>query len=535
MHSPLFRASAPSLPTQRRKRLHQALAAVLLIGGAAASPATAATIVITSPDDTNPNATGTCTLRQAIVSMNTGALAGNCAVSDGEDFGIHDTITFAASALATATTPGTITLADSADTSGTVGGTLLITGGRLTIDGKAWRGTSPGRYPDGVTIARPANATKRFGVIRDTASTGGALVLKGLAIRNGYSFGGGGGVAVDAADLTMSDCRVSGNRANDGGGIWSPGGTLTLTRCTIDDNIGNRGGGVYAGSGTATITASTISGNGEWGGSWGGGIRSKGTLAVIDSTISGNSCMEGCGIYVDAGATLTLTRSLVAGNAAYTSGSGIDIRPGGTATVTASTIAGNAARYNGAGVYSQGALTVTNSTIAGNHCYRGGGGVALSGDGTLHLEQATLAQNIAATGGGIGYARPPFANWTGSATIDHSIVSGNTQSSGNDVDLGSAWSGSGNLIASPNAALGPLQDNGGPTPTMQPDPGSAALDAIAPQDCMQPIDQRGVARPWGAGCDIGAVEVVPDRIFFDGFDAASVARTADAPSRRDRG
>jgi hypothetical protein len=45
---------------------------------------------------------------------------------------------------------------------------------------------------------------------------------------------------------------------------------------------------------------------------------------------------------------------------------------------------------------------------------------------------------------------------------------------GNDVHLGSAWSGNGNLISSPNAALGPLQDNGGPTPTMLPGPGSAA-------------------------------------------------------------
>jgi hypothetical protein len=66
---------------------------------------------------------------------------------------------------------------------------------------------------------------------------------------------------------------------------------------------------------------------------------------------------------------------------------------------------------------------------------------------------------------------------------------------GNEIHLGSAWSGNGNLISSPNAALGPLQDNGGPTPTMLPGPGSAAIDAIAPQDCTQAFDQRGVARP----------------------------------------
>ena len=65
--------------------------------------------------------------------MNTGALAGNCEVSDGEDLGVHDTVGFAASALTTAITPGTVTLADSADASGNVGGTLVISDSRLTI------------------------------------------------------------------------------------------------------------------------------------------------------------------------------------------------------------------------------------------------------------------------------------------------------------------------------------------------------------------------------------------------------------------
>lgn len=500
------------------------LAAALLIALAPVSSG-AATIIVTSPDDTNPGASNTCTLRQAIASMNTGALAGNCAVSDGEAFGVHDTINFAASALATASTPGTVALADSADTSGHIGGTLVISDNRLTIDGKAWRGTTPGHYPDGVTIARPAGASNKFGILRDTAAAGGQLVLRGLAIRNGYSFGGGGGgIGVDAADLTMSDCRVSGSTANDGGGIWSLGGALTLTRCTIDGNNGSRGGGVYSGSGTTTITASTISGNGEWGSSWGGGIRSGGELAVIDSTISNNTCMEGCGIYVDTSGTLTLSRTLVTGNDAYLSGSGIYIQAGGAATLTASTIAGNNARYSGAGVYLQGEATIINSTIAGNHCYRDGGGIALLGGGTLRLEQATLAQNGAGAGGGIGYVRPPSAAWTGSATIDHSIISDNTQGSGSDVNLGSAWSGSGNLIASANAALGPLQNNGGATPTMLPGNGSAALDAIAPQDCTQPLDQRGIARPQGAGCDVGAVEVFVDFIFADGFDPLPAMR-----------
>jgi hypothetical protein len=52
--------------------------------------------------------------------------------------------------------------------------------------------------------------------------------------------------------------------------------------------------------------------------------------------------------------------------------------------------------------------------------------------------------------------------------------------------------------------LGPLADNGGPTLTHALLQGSNAIDA-AIGDCP-PTDQRGVARPQGDACDIGAYE-----------------------------
>jgi hypothetical protein len=54
--------------------------------------------------------------------------------------------------------------------------------------------------------------------------------------------------------------------------------------------------------------------------------------------------------------------------------------------------------------------------------------------------------------------------------------------------------------------LGPLQDNGGPTWTHALLPGSPALDVGDPAQCPA-TDQRGVPRPQGAGCDIGAFEL----------------------------
>ena len=67
-------------------------------------------------------------------------------------------------------------------------------------------------------------------------------------------------------------------------------------------------------------------------------------------------------------------------------------------------------------------------------------------------------------------------------------------------------------ISAVDPLLGPLADNGGPTETHELLPGSPAIDAIAVADCVdldgEPVvtDQRGVARPQGVACDIGAFE-----------------------------
>ena len=69
-------------------------------------------------------------------------------------------------------------------------------------------------------------------------------------------------------------------------------------------------------------------------------------------------------------------------------------------------------------------------------------------------------------------------------------------------------------VATPNdPGLGTLGANGGPTQTMLPQPESPVIDAIPAAACQTgvasgiTVDQRGVTRPQGPGCDIGAVEV----------------------------
>ncbi|MFZ1722907.1 MAG: choice-of-anchor Q domain-containing protein, partial [Dokdonella sp.] len=65
--------------------------------------------------------------------------------------------------------------------------------------------------------------------------------------------------------------------------------------------------------------------------------------------------------------------------------------------------------------------------------------------------------------------------------------------------------------------LGPLGDNGGATPTLLPDIDSPAINAGADDVCTA-TDQRGLERPQGSRCDIGAVEAIDDRIFADDFE-----------------
>ena len=62
----------------------------------------------------------------------------------------------------------------------------------------------------------------------------------------------------------------------------------------------------------------------------------------------------------------------------------------------------------------------------------------------------------------------------------------------------------------PNANLGPLQNNGGPTEPHAQLVGSPANDGASCKDMDNndvTQDQRGVSRPQGSACDIGAYEV----------------------------
>ena len=68
------------------------------------------------------------------------------------------------------------------------------------------------------------------------------------------------------------------------------------------------------------------------------------------------------------------------------------------------------------------------------------------------------------------------------------------------------------VVAGGDPLLGAIADNGGPTRTLLPQPGSPLIDAVPVGRCAVANDQRDAPRPAGPGCDVGAVEadgVVP--------------------------
>jgi hypothetical protein len=351
-----------------------------------------------------------------------------------------------------------------------VGGQPLpaITANGLTIQG-------PG--PDSLTVAGGKNGPVLF-----VASGVSGVTISGLTITGGGSGLGGFGIT-------------------SGGGI-SNAGALALVGCVVTDNgilsegFAASGGGIEN-SGTMTITGCAVTGNGVSGktGAYGAGIDNRGQMTITDSIISGNIAyslfVTAAGGGINNSGNLALFRCTVNGN---------QLRPGVLA----------AASGGGVTAMASSVTTITDCTITGNSSTTGGGVQTLGG--SLSLAGCTVAQN---TGGGIA-----LSGGAPAVGLQNTIVAGN---SGGDVS-GAVQSGGDNLVGDPAGAtglqpsdrtnidplLGPLQANGGLTPTMALLPGSPAIDAgsnAAPG--LPATDQRGLNRVVNNVVDIGAFEYQP--------------------------
>lgn len=230
-------------------------------------------------------------------------------------------------------------------------------------------------------------------------------------------------------------------------------------------------------------------------------------------------------------------------NTAADRGGGVFIRAeGGFVRIMHSTISGNFAREGGGVAVDVGTVSIYNSTIsqnrAGDRLPGGLGGGIFNQEGEVDLVHATVAFNGAYAGGGLYVS--PTARRGGQYRVCNSIIAANNLISPPELphNPGHALEGpdlygfgyisdGGNLIGNGSGSagfvhgvnwdmvgddknvldplLGPLVNNGGPTPTHLPQAGSLAIDNGLGKLTFR-HDQRNFGRPVGVP-DIGAVEV----------------------------
>ncbi len=381
----------------------------------------------------------------------------------------------------------------------------------------------------------------------------GELILTNVILQNNQTTGQGGAVAnyntlVVRDSIFTSNVAISPNTpAGAGGALYNDGGVATITNSTFTSNrvqgaFGN-GGAIAIQSGQATITGSTFRNNSALDGGalyvnsstsvtvtngtftensagYGGAIENRGQLRVNNSTLRLNKATSGDGgaIWV-LDSDLDLAYSTVSDNQAATTGGGISCYAN-SVSVIHSTISGNQAGGNGGGIYSTCNLNLTNSTISGNKAPgKGGGGIYQAGSGSGSVAAVTLAGNTAAFGAGV------YNDGAGTSTLSlqATLLAGNKTGNCDGVitSLGYNLADDSNCAAltqlgdqkNVSLPLGPLADNGGGTLTHLPLSGNPAIDAI-PTPCSFADDQRGVARPQGEKCDIGAVEVATVKLVY---------------------
>jgi beta-glucanase (GH16 family) len=291
--------------------------------------------------------------------------------------------------------------------------------------------------------------------------------------------------------------------------IVEGGSTATLRHLVIANGFGFDLAGGILNNGTVNLERSVVTGNAVgasandfWKG--GGGIYSgqNSTLNVIDSTVSNNrtTLVDGGGIYAFFNSAVRIENSTVSGNVAGNVGGGI--RMLGNATIVNSTLSGNtsSAWFGGALFHTDGVANLVNSTVTANLAPAPANaalfvGTFTAANATLNVTNSIVAENADLDGNpGTGCFVAPF----GSGVVTLTSGGANVFTDPTCAPVAS------DQVASA-AGVAPLAANGGPTLTHALNPGSPALDAANPASCPA-TDQRGVARPQGAGCDAGSVE-----------------------------
>lgn len=377
---------------------------------------------------------------------------------------------------------------------------------------------------DGISVAPTTDyiqGSNSYHVVRVDGSTtdvnsttvlDGFIITAGKANGSGADKGGGlyceGSGAGHQCSPTLANLTFSGNWAWYGGGMYNNGSSGGESSPVLTNVIftGNKGqdntGGMYndaqsAGRSSPELTDVTFSGN-QGNNSVGGMLNNAGPGGTSSPilrrvTFSSNSALFGGGMMNSAIGSDSIS----------------------SPSLTNVTFYGNTAGNSGAAMYnteSDGRLepSLVNVTFKNNAATGYGGGMSNSASGGVC---APLLVNVIIWGNTAGFDDPSIRNSDCGPSISHSVIQGSGGSGGGwDGTMGADLGG--NLDADP--ILGGLGNNGGKTQTVPLQPGSSAMDtgedgiyALCPA-----TDQRGLKRPQGPACDIGAFELPQKRVRF---------------------
>ncbi|MDW8396424.1 MAG: choice-of-anchor Q domain-containing protein, partial [Anaerolineae bacterium] len=425
--------------------------------------------------------------------------------------------------VSTQSAPGTVLIADTqilTNLASTGGGWYNDTPGAQMNNSQVrfnttLASTNPAEHGGGIYNTSPASINNSFITDNKAHEDGGGIYNAGPDVNvfnseialnaAGISGLGNGGGAYNAGGMFLNASRVLTNTApGTGGGIHSGGSGFAFVGVQDSilraNNAGQSGGGLYVAAGSnASVNSSRVLSNTA--SVNGGGIYNAGTLFTNFSTIGGqNQAQQGGGIYNAAGGDISNAFAITITANSATDGAGL-FNAGTVSFFQRSAVVSNTATSNGGGIYNSGTLNSVNNTLSGNGAPNGGGLYAVGG--TANLTHTTIASHT--SGNGVVVAATVAVSGTLLAYNTPSNCTAAVVNNGGSLSSDSTC-GVGTLNTNP--LLAPLAFNGGQTLNHALLPGSPALDQTGNCNSYTVFDdQRGVLRPQGTACDIGAFEL----------------------------
>jgi hypothetical protein len=337
----------------------------------------------------------------------------------------------------------------------------------------------------------------------------GAPGSEAMTDNSGHGAGGGAfGLRYDNYCGGRGGNFGSGGSYCGGGGVGGGGGADLSPDAGGGGGFGGGGGGLAFGGfggGSASAETSGFGGSARGGGAGMGGaiFNHGGTLSILNSTLTANSATGGT------------TANIYGGGASGLGGAVFNLN--GTVTIAWSTLAGNTV------------ATGTNANVPPNAA--AGGAIYSLGYNEMTGQAAmlTIADSILSNSVGgpdlVSDQPTTLITAANAATATLNYVDTNIVPN----ILVTAGVVNGTMPLTSDAQLAALALNApGLTPTMAISSTSPAFDAGTCNSEVAPTDQRGVARPQGAGCDIGAYELMQSEqtITFTGLPATATYGSA---------